>query len=173
MAVERTINPYATYGPDGEGGRSWAEYFRAIRALRDGGKQFEYDSADINDGDESGDYSIDQHGELDQLPVVPPRAAGTLVKQLEKRGFTIKTHWWKTLIKGKIAKSGKNEGELNPDREIISLMVGAYRLDKGYVKFIYELPTHLETPKWTCTWRQIDGKYVPVSDAQLKEWING
>ena len=69
---------------------------------------------------------------------------------------------------GVYGDGAQKAGERKPNRMVSSITLSAYKLGYGYCHIAYE---QVNAKSWTCTWRQINGEYKPVSDAELKEWI--
>lgn len=176
MAVERTTNPYATYGP-GDTDESWAEYFRRVKRseVRD---DLQRDGSDSGGTESSGDEPESGDSELQllqsennglELLSDPPGALIAYQKLLIKRGFDIRLGWFRQFEEGRIyGDKAAKAGQKAPDRTLDTVWITAYKPHK-LMKMTYE---RVNGGKWSCAWRQINKQLVPVSDKQMKEWVN-
>lgn len=171
MAVERTTNPYATYGP-GDTGESWAEYFRRVAH---GAVERELQPNDDEPAESEPDADVHEYrlieshkdglGALDD----PPSALLAYQKLLIKQGFDIRLGWYRQFAEGGVyGDKAKKAGEKKPDRTLDTVWLTGYKHGR-LMKMTYE---RTNGGKWSCAWRQINLQLVPVSDKEMKGWIN-
>ena len=173
MAVERTTNPYATYGPS-DTGESWAEYFQRIKRGVGVGDAPSSDESDVGADSTSeptdGKFQL-QHSNRDGIADLddPPAALIRYHKLLIKNDFDIRLGWYRQFAEGRIYGAGAAKaGERAPDRTLDTVLIAAYKPHR-LVKMSYE---RTNGGKWSCAWRQLNLQLVPVSDKQMKDWIN-
>lgn len=109
-------------------------------------------------------------GSLDEYDT--PRSAVTYLNLLAKNGFQTNSGWSRKFFEGGVyGPTAQKAGEKKPDRTIDTVWIEAISEDhRRLVRFTYE---KVNDGKFTCTWRQINKQYKPVSDKELKEFING
>lgn len=170
MANERTPVPYPTEGP--RDGVSWHEYFADHRARRlhdrgllDTGRG----SDDPSVGDEPELLHVLDSGGWTERSDLQPSALRKLLKLLISHGFRWLGHYTVIFEEGGVyGEKAQKAGQKKPDRTVSLVQIVAVKPGYGWCRLAYEEVRG----KWTCYWRQIDGKYEPVSDKQLREWIN-
>ena len=161
MAGERTDNPYRTFGPDGEQGESWADYFRRGKRVR----------SDTAEDERPEPLLVLGHGSWgpddDHLR---PRSLLGFDKLLRTNGFTVFEGVWRTTFEegGVYGPTAQKAGEAKPDRLSTTIVYYGGKRGYGYCWVMFE---QVNEGSWTCIGRSINGIPHPVSDAELKDWI--
>ena len=99
----------------------------------------------------------------------PPGALLAYQKLLIKNGFDIRLGWYRRFAEGGVyGDKAQKAGEKKPDRTLDTVWITGYK-NRRLMKMTYE---RTNGGKWSCAWRQLNLQLVPVSDKQMKEWIN-
>lgn len=171
MVVERTRNPFATYGPNGDGGESWAEYFRRVKQVRGAEPSDPESEPEPDDPVRAQRVSAQRRGDVGEL-VDPPNPLVAYRNLLIKRGFDTREGWYTIIYEGGVfGPSAEKAGQEIPLREVTTAWLVGYKPGR-LVKINYERVTGVGGDKWTCSWRQVNKEYRKVSDKELKDWIN-